>query len=62
MFHRLKIRTEAGNVPEIYKNLEEVLRHLESSTAERSDLGTFVVPSPDGDSEAMCWTANFDKF
>ena len=33
------------------KVLEEVSRHPKSSERQ-SDLGTFVVPSPDGDSEA----------
>ena len=34
------------------KVLEQVLRHPRSSAEGQSDLGTFVVPSPDGDSEA----------
>ena len=36
------------------KVLEEVSRHPRSSAEEQSDLGTFLVPSPDGDSEAGC--------
>ena len=48
VFHRLKIRSKATNVVEIEsKILEEVSRH-----PRQSDLGTFMVPSPDGDSEA----------
>ena len=39
------------------KVLEEVLRHMRSSAEEQSDLGTFVVPSPDRDSEAGCGEA-----
>ena len=35
----------------------EVSRHPRSSTEGQSDLGTFVVPSPDGDSEAGCGKA-----
>ena len=44
------------------KVLEEVSRHLRSSAERQSNLGTFVVPSPDGDSEAGCGKAilNFD--
>ena len=34
------------------KVLEEVSRHPRSSSKGQSSLGTFVVPSPDGDSEA----------
>ena len=36
----------------IYKILEEVSRHPKSSTEGQSDLETFVVSSPAGDSEA----------
>ena len=36
----------------IEKVLEEVSRHPRSSSEGQSDLGTFVVPSPDGESEA----------
>ena len=39
------------------KALEEVSRHPRSSAEGQSDLGTFVVPSPDGDSEAGCGKA-----
>ena len=35
----------------IEKILEEVSRHPRSSAEGQSDLGTFVVHSPDGDSE-----------
>ena len=38
---------------------EEVSRHPRSSAAGESDLGTFVVPSPEGDSEAGCGKAIF---
>ena len=34
--------------------LEEVLRYPRSSAEEQSDLGTFVVFSPDGDSKSGC--------
>ena len=36
------------------KVLKEVSRHPRLSAKGQSDLGTFVVPSPDGDSEAGC--------
>ena len=39
------------------KVLEEVLGHLRSSAEGQSDLETFVVPSPDWDSEAGCGKA-----
>ena len=53
MFHRLKIRYKATNVAEIEKKvLEKVSRQPRSSAEGQSDLGTFVVPSPDGDSKA----------
>ena len=41
----------------IQKKFEEVPRHLKSSPGEWSDLGKFVVPSPDGDSEAWLTVA-----
>ena len=47
VFHRLEIRSKATNVAEIES--KSVRR---SSAEEQSDLGIFVVPSPDGDSEA----------
>ena len=47
VFHRLEIRSKATNV-----TLEEVSRHPSSSAEGQSDLGTFVVPSPDENSEA----------
>ena len=33
--------------------LEEVSRHLKSSSENRSEMGTFMVPSPEGDSEEL---------
>ena len=39
--------------------LEEGSRHLRSSAEGQSDLGKFVVPSPDGDSEYGCGEAIF---
>ena len=36
----------------IEKLLEEVAKHPRSSAKKQSDLGTFVVTSPDGNSEA----------
>ena len=41
------------------KVLEDVSRHPRSSAEEQSDLGIFVIPSPDGDSEAGCGEAIF---
>ena len=53
VFYRLEIRSKAMNIAEINrkKMLEKVLRHPKSSAEEQSKLGTFVVPSTDGDSE-----------
>ena len=34
------------------KNVRGVSRYLHSLSEEQSDLGTFMVPSPEGDSEA----------
>ena len=42
------------------KVLEEVSRHPRSSAEGQSDLGTFKVPSPDGDSEAACCEAIYN--
>ena len=41
------------------KVLEEVPRHTRSSAEGKYDLGTFVVPSPDRDTEAVCGEAIF---
>ena len=41
------------------KVVEEMSRHPRSSAEGQSDLGTFVVPSPDGDSEAGFFLAIF---
>ena len=41
------------------KVLEEMPRHPRSSAEGQSDLGTFVVPCPDGDSEAGLFLAIF---
>ena len=63
MFHRLEIRSKATNVAEIAsKMLEEVSRHPMSSAEEQSDVAIFVVPSPDGDSEAGCGEAIFNFY
>ena len=60
VLHRLEIRSKATNVAEIEsKLLEEVSRHPRSSAEGQSDLGTFVVPSPDGDSEAKCGVSGY---
>ncbi|MPC81614.1 hypothetical protein E2C01_076240 [Portunus trituberculatus] len=54
VFHRLKIRSETANVAEVNEEkLREVSRHFGSSTREQSNLGTFLVPSPEGDSEGL---------
>ena len=53
VFHRLEIRYMAEMLQKSReKLLEEVSRHPRSSAEGQSDLGTFMVPSPDRDSEA----------
>ena len=53
VFHRLEIRSKVTNVAEIKRKvLEEVSRHSRSSSEGQSELGTFVVTFPDGDSGA----------
>ena len=53
VFHRMKIRYKTANVAEInVEKLEEVSRHLESPSREWFSLGTFLISSPDRDSEA----------
>ena len=49
VFHRLEIRLKVTNVAEINrKRIRGIVKTLEG----QSSLGSFVVPSPDGDSEA----------
>ena len=49
MLHKSRVRV-----------LEEVSRHPRSSAEGQLDLGTFAVPSPDGDSEVGCGEAIFN--
>ena len=45
----------------IEKNVRgSVLRHLRLISEEQSNLGTFMVPSPEGDSKAGVGVAIFD--
>ena len=41
------------------KNVREVSRHLGSMPEEQSDLGTFMVSSPEGNSEAVVYIGDF---
>ena len=50
VFRRLEIRFKATNVAEIES--KSIRNNPRSSSEEQSDLGVFVVPSSDGDSEA----------
>ena len=53
VFHRLEIIFKATNVAENKRKiLDKVSRHPRSYTEGQSDLGTFLVPSLDRDSEA----------
>ena len=44
------------------RKLEEVPRQLKSSSEYRSELGTFMAPSPEGDSEALIFFAMLIDF
>ena len=60
VFYRLKIRSKTANVAQVdEEKYEGVSRHLRSIPEEQSDLGTFMVPSPEGDSEAGVIVAIF---
>ena len=60
VFHRLEIRSKATNVAEIEsKSIRGSFKTPEVVSRGQSDLGTFVVPSPDGDFEAGCGEAIF---
>ena len=54
MFYRMKIRLKTSNVAEVDSEKCEggMSRHLGSIGEEQSDLRTFMVLSPEGDSEA----------
>ena len=59
MFYRLKIRQRLLQKL-IVKNVRGVSRHLGSIPEGQSDLGTFMVPSPEGDSEDGVGVAIFN--
>ena len=60
VFRRLEIRSKPRMLQKSrVKVLEKVSRYPRSSAEGQSDLGTFVVPSPDGNSEAGCDEAIF---
>ncbi|MPD04292.1 hypothetical protein E2C01_099971 [Portunus trituberculatus] len=53
VFYRLKIRSETTNVAKFMKKkLRKVSRCFGSPPREQSNLGTFIVPSPEWDSKA----------
>ena len=54
VLYRLKIRSMTTNVAEVdrKKNVRGMSRHLGAISEGQSDLGTFMVPSPEGNSEA----------
>ena len=55
VLHRLEIRYKATNVAESEsKNIRGSVKTPKFVSKWRSDLGTFVVHYPDGDSEAGC--------
>ena len=63
VFHRLAIRSKATNVGDIEsKIIRGSVKTPEVVSRGQSDLGTFVVSSPDENSEAGCGKAilNFD--
>ena len=50
VFHRLEIRCKTTNVAEIES--KSITGSVKTSSEGQSNLGTFVVPSPEGNSEA----------
>ena len=54
VFHRFEIGSKAMNIVEIASKSDP-----RSSVKGQSNLGTFVVPSSDGESEAGCGEAIF---
>ncbi|MPC45126.1 hypothetical protein E2C01_038811 [Portunus trituberculatus] len=63
VFYRLKIRSKSANVAEGNEEGEarEVSRHFGSPSREQSDLGIFLVSSPEGDCETGCGVNIFLK-
>ena len=62
MLYRWKIRLKTANVAEVEREkYEGVSKHLGSIPEEPSDLGTFMVPSKEEDSEAGVAVAIFSK-
>ncbi|MPC15541.1 hypothetical protein E2C01_008337 [Portunus trituberculatus] len=60
VFHRLKVRSKTVNVAEVNEEkVEGGVWHFGSLPEEQSDLGTFLVPSPEEDSEAGLGVAIF---
>ncbi|MPC55082.1 hypothetical protein E2C01_049015 [Portunus trituberculatus] len=49
VFHRLKIRSKTANIAEV--NVEKIVGGVKTFSREESDLGTFLVPSPERDSK-----------
>ena len=61
VFYRLKITSKTAKVAEVnIEKLRRVSMHLWSIPRGQSDLGTFIVPSPEGDSEAGVGVAIFN--
>ena len=59
VFYILKITSKTTNVAEVDRKKWGMSRHLGAISEEQSDLGTFMVPSPEGDSEAGVGVAIF---
>ena len=55
VFYRLKIRSKTAR-----KNVRGVSRHLGSIPDEQSDLGTFMVPSPEPSVGVAIFSKNFE--
>ena len=58
VFYRLKIRSKTANVAEVH--VKGVSRHLGSIPEDQSDLGTFMVPSPEPSVGVAIFSKNFE--
>ena len=58
VFYRLKIRSKTANVAEVH--VKGLSRHLGSIPEDQSDLGTFMVPSPEPSVGVAIFSKNFE--
>ncbi|MPC62928.1 hypothetical protein E2C01_057019 [Portunus trituberculatus] len=59
VFYRLKMKSKNVNVAEVNEEkLRVVSRHFGSSPRKVSDLGIFLVPSPEGGLQGWIWSCH----